>query len=131
MIPNHRWQSLTLVLLLSLTFVLIPSCRAKPTDQQPKLPQLDAKEIVSRQLLTLMGLKDVPKPPSHRKIPQYMMDLYKIKTASSLNANSNQGQSFNNANGLASGSPLRGNTIRSYFDQGKRGSKKINLCHMT
>ena len=117
MAVEQRWQSTTLVLCISLALVLIPCSIAKPTQEQATLPQLDAKEIVSRQLLALMGLKDVPKAPSHRKIPQYVMDLYKIKTASSLNGQSNQGQST--ANQLSSQSKLRGNTIRSYFDQGK------------
>ena len=61
MAVQQRWQSTTVVLCISLALVLIPCCIAKPTQEQATLPQLDAKEIVSRQLLALMGLKDVPK----------------------------------------------------------------------
>ncbi|RDD41676.1 hypothetical protein TrispH2_006204 [Trichoplax sp. H2] len=122
MTSNRFHPSLTFLLIVSMILPIIPYCTAKPTHQESKqgqeTSQFDAKELVSRQLLTLMGLKDIPQLPAHRKIPQYMMDLYKIKTQASLNTNKSPGQ-FSNTDLIHSSSKLRGNTIRSYFDLGK------------
>lgn len=93
---------------------LLDKAFPKGVDDKQKEEILKAFES---SLLNLFGLKTRPKPSNNKKIPQYMLDIYKRHTRDPESLTRNfklKGRSVGTAN-----------TVRSFFHEGKQ----IELCN--
>lgn len=111
-----------MVLLLGQVFVgdctgLIPEVgRRKYSESGRQNPPLDVLNTFELRLLNMFGLKRRPNPSKLAIIPQYMMDLYNMHSATSeKNIGRHKGSLARNSEKPAS----RANTIRSFHHDGK------------